>query len=195
MNDVTTFWSRVKSGPGACMTWTGPVYTLRKKNGDPIGYIGWNGKKTIVQRLSYMLAHRTGESQTPRLKITCGNSLCVNPDHIVPKVRRYNPAVGGKNRAGTLNRERADKIRELYKSGATMNDIGIMFGVTIGAISHIVHNLSYYDPTYQYVQRHRRVSKATVSQMRKMSATGMTQIEIGRALNISQATVSVSLKA
>jgi len=67
------------SSDSGCWLWTGAL--------DPVGYPfqRWDGKLAKGHRVAYEIHH--GEPAPKRLFRTCGNKLCVNPEHFTTDSR------------------------------------------------------------------------------------------------------------
>jgi hypothetical protein len=81
-----------------CWVWLGPrAYGPRQKR-SPYGYLQVGARRIQVRRLTYVLWGRRPPLRDYVLDSTCGNSLCVNPAHLVRSRRRKGgrpPANGG----------------------------------------------------------------------------------------------------
>lgn len=76
------FWSKVNKTDDGCWFWTGGTH---KKKGHGLIYTTKeDGTNTTIQapRYSYELVHGATERST-EISQTCGNPLCVNPEHLV----------------------------------------------------------------------------------------------------------------
>lgn len=67
------FWDKVRKGTSGCWIWTA-------SGNHGYGYFWFEGKSHRAHRLSYAAVH--GSMPTGPLDHTCGNRLCVNPDHL-----------------------------------------------------------------------------------------------------------------
>lgn len=69
-------------GRNPCWIWVGA--TSYRKNGPKYGYLVVKGKKMVARRLVYylwkVLPQPLGDFT---VSTSCGNPLCVNPDHLV----------------------------------------------------------------------------------------------------------------
>ena len=71
---------KVRSG---CWLWTGACSYGRYPHDTPYGYLRVDRKHIQVRRLVYVLFGNQPPLRQYRVESTCGNSLCVNPDHLV----------------------------------------------------------------------------------------------------------------
>src|SRR5512140_2070693 len=73
----------------------------------------------------------------------CGNSLCVNPDHLEPVGSGENVRRGSRAK---LTRRDAEEIRYLLAtSNLTQAQIGRLFGVSRGPVSAIARDMAWFD--------------------------------------------------
>lgn len=72
--DADEFWKHIDK-TDACWNWTGPV----GKNG--YGSIHWGGRSTYPRRVSWEIAKGPIPPRTV-VSATCGNKLCVRPEHL-----------------------------------------------------------------------------------------------------------------
>lgn len=86
---IDFFWSNVDILDSAnCWIWRGSS-TLDGR-GNSYGFVSLGGYRYLARRISYLLAKGEPEGQ---VKALCGNSLCVNPEHLVDRtttISRYN---------------------------------------------------------------------------------------------------------
>ena len=69
--------------PGGCWIWTGARMYPPGHSNRPYGYLWISGRKLTVRRLVYTLAGNSPPLGNSRIGTRCGNSLCLNPDHLV----------------------------------------------------------------------------------------------------------------
>lgn len=84
--------ARTKVSPSGCWLWTGVTILSAYKNKYGVLWValvpGGTKKQRGARRLAY-LAYRVQPSIGDRaIDVTCGNSLCINPEHLVPSCRR-----------------------------------------------------------------------------------------------------------
>jgi hypothetical protein len=147
MNDVERFWAKVDK-TGECWEWG------RSLNDRGYGQFGWNGKIIKAHRLSYALNHPLTIDllEHPDICVChkCDNPKCVNPSHLFlgsigdnNKDRetkgRNADRKGEKHHLVKLTENEVREIRTRYaEGGITQEDLGIKYGVSIGAISYII---------------------------------------------------------
>jgi hypothetical protein len=86
----TRFWSKVKKGD-ECWLWTGATNKLG------YGRVKLGGRIYYAHRVAFALEH--GDSPTMRVTQRCGNSTCVNPEHLIAlTVREHGIAAAQKPR-------------------------------------------------------------------------------------------------
>lgn len=75
----------VKAGPAECWLWTGP----KSEKGQPHGHV--NGRTGSIRRALWIAI--TGETlpKTTWVGVTCGEQLCLNPDHLRLRVTLDDP--------------------------------------------------------------------------------------------------------
>lgn len=88
---VERFWQQVEQGDG-CWLFTGKA---RNSSGKPLFEISRRPQRTrvVAQRVAYDL--RVGEVEG-QVHNSCGNDLCVRPDHLVVGARRLHPDFAGR---------------------------------------------------------------------------------------------------
>lgn len=67
---------------GKCLVWLGYC------NGD-YGQVSYHGRNIYVHRLAFMMTN--GREPSGQIKHTCGNVLCVNPEHLTDSPARQLP--------------------------------------------------------------------------------------------------------
>jgi hypothetical protein len=81
----TRLLSKIKIGPGDCWTWTG--YRHKKKYGGDYGIIGIGPRHNHCLRRAHVVSYEVFVGQVPsglELHHVCQNTLCINPEHLVP---------------------------------------------------------------------------------------------------------------
>lgn len=71
---------------GDCLVWTGAVAYTPGKAGQPgkrYGYMQINGRRVTVRRIAYQVLGGKADPGVRVVECTCGNSLCIKPDHLV----------------------------------------------------------------------------------------------------------------
>lgn len=134
------FWPRVDK-TGDCWLWTGPV----KRDGGGKFTVGRKSLRPAVA--SYQLCL----GPVPRRRIvlaSCGNRLCVNPDHLVLAeakertalmVQRRRHQFGEKQYSAKLSDQDVLEIVRRYRAGEKGVDLAREFGVMKTCISSIVN--------------------------------------------------------
>ena len=74
---------RIRKTRSGCWIWTGACSYGRYPHDTPYGYLRVNRKHIQVRRLVYVLFGNQPPLRQYRVESTCGNSLCVNPEHLV----------------------------------------------------------------------------------------------------------------
>lgn len=141
---VERFWFKVIKTE-SCWNWNGA------KDREGYGYL-WNGYELMgAHRFSYIL-HYGFIPEESLVCHHCDNPSCVKPEHLFEGTNSDNQVdclkkgrgnrnwigqkVPGKKRC-KLNKAQVLKIKELLVFGFKCKDIGNIFGVTKGNISHI----------------------------------------------------------
>lgn len=132
-----------------CIEWTGP------KDNDGYGNCQINKKDWRAHRLAYSVYNNISREDMEGLLVChkCDNPSCINPDHLYLGTHFDNNRDTVKrgrhvNVHQKLSREEAEEIRDLFpiltrNNFMTQKQIAEMYGVTPGAIYHIVKGLSY----------------------------------------------------
>lgn len=137
------FWAKVDKGAaGGCWLWTGAADTRGH------GRIWVNGRMRPAHRVSWRL--RRGElPEGWMLRRTCGNGLCVNPDHLVlahqATAQRERPGTRRPQQAGTasghakLTEEQVAAVRRRYAAGGVRQTaLAREMGISHAAIAHVL---------------------------------------------------------
>jgi hypothetical protein len=130
---------------GDCWNWTGALQTCGS-----VPTMRYQGKVGAVRR--FVLEDR-GVNLTKRLATyTCGNPLCVNPDHIAPATRRkvqQRTADDKGHQTGLLFRKKLsdsarsraklnpDLARQIREADGTQDAIAARFGISQSVVSAI----------------------------------------------------------
>lgn len=130
-----------------CWIWTG---TKLKTGYGGIGAGGRHGRHLRAHRASWEI-HRGPIPEGEKVRHRCDVRLCVNPDHLQLGSQRDNildMVERGRRRGGTrgasiaksvLTDESVREIRQRYAAGGvTYKALAAEYGVTFGAISHVV---------------------------------------------------------
>lgn len=78
---ILALCEKPKRGKKGCWVWTG-AKAWSQGSKTPYGYMWVSGKKAMARRLAYEAWGKKPALGTRVVKSTCGNSLCVNPDHL-----------------------------------------------------------------------------------------------------------------
>lgn len=70
-------------GRPGCWTWTGGLAYAPSQRDRPYGVLCVGGRRWAVRRLVYLLWGLKPALGRRTVGTTCGNSLCVNPAHLV----------------------------------------------------------------------------------------------------------------
>ncbi len=154
LNWIERFWAKVQRGePDDCWLWTAG------RTGSEYGaFCMEHGVQKKATHVMWFLTH--GYWPTEFICHRCDNPPCVNPNHLFEGdgfVNMQDAALkqrcafsnkrGEDHPVAKLTNEQAKSIREEYSNrkvnGCTMNSIGKQYGMTGGAIWHIVHNKTY----------------------------------------------------
>lgn len=146
---VDCFWEKVSiSTFFECWEWQGG------KKGNGYGEIGIGKKNIAAHRFSYEL-HNGPIPENLHVCHTCDNPSCVNPAHLflgtpaenhldkTRKGRANPPREGGSKYRGRFMTNDVLSIREHYANGERIIDLANAYGVTPGAIRHIVRRLTW----------------------------------------------------
>ena len=139
------FWAKVaKCSQDECWVWT--ACTCSRMG---YGYLGIGGRgrgNIMAHRLSYML--HVGEIADGQCVChRCDNPLCVNPSHLFLGTRVENQGdmkqkgrspAGERQGSHKLTEASVKKIREVYGSGPTHQDLADAYGVSRSNIGCIV---------------------------------------------------------
>ena len=117
------FWSKVdKDAPGGCWLWTGARRKARNgTNSDGMFQMRQETARSYhAHRIAWILSGRKLE-KGKMLYSTCGNSLCVNPDHRVQEPRRAPPpfphTAGDDHPASKLTEQQIPAILRMIDDG------------------------------------------------------------------------------
>ena len=121
-DNIERFWNKVNkhNSISECWTWTGQ---LDSKRGNPVFKVFKNGKEYHYQsvRVSYYLVNGCIPNHKTIGK-TCGNQLCVNPEHMVvgkrgaPRIPKSDILLDGERKGWTWDGRRDPKTGEPYCS-------------------------------------------------------------------------------
>ena len=146
------FWSRIKVLTAKdCWEWQGYL--------SPKGYgkifIERGKSMMLVHRFSYILHHGSIPDNLFVLH-RCDNPRCVNPNHLwlgtkndnnqdcIAKGRRNNVGSKGESHPNvSLTDAQVIEIRNLFANHRTIQEIATQYGMSHGAISHIVKGRSW----------------------------------------------------
>ena len=87
---INEFWASVTKpdGEDGCWVWSGAVKECEKYR--DYGSFIFNGKRLLSHRLAYQLS--TGKDAGKKTVYqSCGNSLCINPKHLLLRDKRFEP--------------------------------------------------------------------------------------------------------
>jgi hypothetical protein len=145
---------------GECWTWQGALQTT-----SPVPTMNFNGKVSSVRR--HILEAKGVEANGRLATYSCGNQLCVNPDHVILITRKklqqrtaktlnyqINPLrrkrISEKARQhAKITNEIANQIRE---ASGTQRQIAAQFGVSQATVSVIRRGLTWQDYNNPFVQ-------------------------------------------
>jgi hypothetical protein len=142
------FWRHVVAGhPDECWEWKG----ARSSAPWDYGQVMCDGKQWSAHRLSYTL-YRGQIPEGIKVCHSCDNPPCCNPNHLflgtqadnmedMEKKGRPSKGIGRHNAKFTEDGVRT--IRRLVAEGVTQGSLARRYGVTKGAISHIVNRLNW----------------------------------------------------
>lgn len=138
------FWANVAQEEDGCWLWTGPV----NKGGYGEIIHRTLKQRDYAHRYSYRLKHgsipqKSGQKRSTCVGHSCGNKLCVNPEHLMLGRRFY-----GCNKRRSLTMEQAREIRNLYQKGVRGKGQSVLakrFDVLPATIYQIVNNITYLD--------------------------------------------------
>ena len=137
------FWGKVDRS-GECWVWTGAL------TGPGYGQITVSGRKKTAHRLSWE-AYNGPAPKGMFVCHKCDNRACVNPAHLflgthadnmADMARKGRSYHGEKHHWAKLSTDDVDEIRRFYSNGTPQKVLAREFGVTQGAISQIVNNLT-----------------------------------------------------
>ena len=83
-----------------CWLWQGATAWTRSQPDKPYGVIVWEGQVCNVRRLAYQyLGVGLPKAGARTVDCLCGNSLCINPDHLIRGKQRKSPGPAGRRKA------------------------------------------------------------------------------------------------
>ncbi len=146
MIDATSFWSRVKKGPG-CWEWAAGRFHRG------YGSVWVDGKARKAHRVSFELS-RGPIPHNLKVLHRCDNPPCVNPDHLFLGTDADNAADrDAKGRAGVLRgeshgraaitTEQATEVRDLWLFGACGKALAERFGISRSCVERIATGKSW----------------------------------------------------
>lgn len=134
---VARFWNRVDktSSPFGCWLWTGPA------NSQGSGYLRLpDGTMLMAHRVVYELTFKPTGKYRFNVRRSCGNLLCVNPDHMEfgPQLsyRRdkdgaiKSPPRGEAHYRAKLTEADVREMRRLHADGVIYLDLAARYGIT-----------------------------------------------------------------
>lgn len=130
-----------------CWIWTGAVKNKSRKTGYSKGNMlnSVNGRVEDATRISLWIHRPDDLSGNIQIVQTCGNKLCVNPDHLdtVP----YGEAIsrGERHPHSKLNADLVRslrKVREYNRSRVSLKDLAEKFGVSRETIRKVAKGMS-----------------------------------------------------
>lgn len=138
---IRRFWKKVKkSKADDCWPWT----AAKTEHG--YGRFGLKKKSWVAPRLAWIISN----GRVPKDKFvlhSCDNPPCCNPAHLFIGTQKDNMRDAIKKgrwtpkHARKLNPSQVLRIRRLYKNTElTQDEIGLLYGVSAGAIHSIVKN-------------------------------------------------------
>jgi len=145
------FFQYVNKIKGGCWLWTGAC----RDHGEPEFIIGGARRLYVPRRLSYAMYDKEFDPTT-NVRNTCGNRLCVNPEHLECLYRKEEMYTHDINKHPFYSkerglfftwrqlRERENKIiRSIHEQGkVTIDSLGEAFNLDRTTISHVInHNL------------------------------------------------------
>jgi hypothetical protein len=164
---------------GWCLIW--PFSTTRG-----YGTFGYLGKGYYAHRFMCEIVHGSAPSDIHQAAHSCGDTACVNPNHLSWKTPSEN---GMDNRqhgthirsrygsAGKLTQEQADAIRS-QKDAKTLRELAEEYGVSESCISNVWTGKTHYRP--------RKIAfwtEAEVQQLREGVAAGKDFVQIAKAMD------------
>lgn len=133
--------SHVSHGGSKCLIWP---FKSKYKNG--YGSVFYDGKLTGAHRVMCRLAHGEPPTREHHAAHSCGNRMCVNPNHIGWKTPSQNEADkvahgtdvrGERNPCAKLNRQQVQDIRSM-RGTKSQSSIARQFGVSRRAVGFIL---------------------------------------------------------
>lgn len=141
--DIRRFWSKVAlPDEDGCMLWMAGRFTR--------GYARFKIKRQNVGGHRFILWYLEGPPPSPGFHAahSCGDTRCVSPLHLRSATVAENSedarqhrtlATGSRNGASRLAESQVREIRRLYSAGGvTQEELGRMYGVSQGHISHLI---------------------------------------------------------
>lgn len=127
---------------GDCQIWKG--YTRNKL---PAARI--NGNLQYLHQAFYEYINNTTLTSDDRIMHSCGNSCCLNPDHLICgntfdhaqlKIERQQHAFGSKHGLAKLTEEDVRDIRDMSNTHTT-KEIAQIFDLSVGHTSAIIRKI------------------------------------------------------
>lgn len=149
---IARFWKTVTVTDG-CWLWTG---TILQKG---YGQIRKGGKPVYAHRLSWAIANGSDIPDGQLALHKCNVRSCVRPNHLylgsfsdnlrdqvsagTHPLQRQNRKPGHRPSFSKLDNDKAGLIRGLHIRGRSMRSIAEEFGISVTAVSNVVHGRTY----------------------------------------------------
>lgn len=125
--------------PSVCWTWIGAT------RDDRYGQLGTSRGTESAHRISWRLHHDLNEQDLRGVRFghTCGNRLCVRPDHLFvhPPGRRRSPKSGPlrgeRNSNATFTDAQVREIKTAMVAGATLRSLALQYNTHLSTLSQI----------------------------------------------------------
>lgn len=170
MHKVTT---RITKQPGAngCWEWQGAA-----SRGRPI--VTDQGRTRNARRVAWVTANRRPLRPGKIVTSTCGNTLCLRPDHLILADSASEVQKIAVKHRKNKNLVPAITVRALRKDRlSTHLDLARRFNLSPDTVRSIRTNRTYHDPSYtppNFKNLPKRLDDKTVAEIRRQAGKGMT---------------------
>jgi hypothetical protein len=127
------FWARVDK-TAECWNWTGSIQSRGYGDGS------FGGRRLLVHRLSWELAHDEAPPRGLSVLHRCDNRRCVRPEHLflgTPADNTLDMMQKGRQVTCKLTRENAIAIREACAAGVAYRQLAMQYGVSPSTIKAV----------------------------------------------------------
>lgn len=91
-SDIDRFFSQIRKEPSGCWIWAGTTSTTSSATPHGVFSIQNNGHRVQLTARWVSFIWHFGRLPTNKLVTSCGNTLCIAPDHIHEGIIKYDPS-------------------------------------------------------------------------------------------------------